>query len=95
MSDTPVSQPTIPDGVQDNRRKRAMRWIAVGSFLYMVVQGSAITAALLFSTERTSIAAVIVGASPLLIATDAMFISVVLGFMGASTTERYLTGKPG
>ncbi|TIU71778.1 MAG: hypothetical protein E5W25_02980 [Mesorhizobium sp.] len=92
MTDT--SQP-IPDGVQDNRRKRAMRWIAVGSFLYMVVQGSAITAALLFSTERTSIAAVIVGASPLLIATNAMFISVVLGFMGASTTERYLTGKPG
>ncbi|TIW28692.1 MAG: hypothetical protein E5V63_04225 [Mesorhizobium sp.] len=94
MTDTSQPQP-IPDGVQDNRRKRAMRWIAVGSFLYMVVQGSAITAALLFSTERTSIAAVIVGASPLLIATDAMFISVVLGFMGASTTERYLTGKPG
>jgi hypothetical protein len=85
----------IPDAVQDNRRKRAMRWIAVGSFLYMVLQGSAITAALLLSSERTAISSVVVGASPLLIATNAMFISVVLGFMGASTTERYLTGKPG
>lgn len=94
MTDTQLTQP-VPDGVQDNRRKRAMRWIAVGSFLYMVVQGSAITAALLLSSERTAISAVIVGASPLLIATNAMFISVVLGFMGASTTERYLTGKPG
>lgn len=93
MVETP--QLTVPDGVQDNRRKRAMRWIAVGSFLYMVVQGSAITATLLLSAERSAIASVVVGASPLLIATNAMFISVVLGFMGASTTERYLTGKPG
>jgi hypothetical protein len=95
MSDTPVSPPAVLDSVLDNRRKRAMRWIAIGSFLYMVVQGSAITAALLLSGERTAIASVVVGASPLLIATNAMFISVVLGFMGASTTERYLTGKPG
>lgn len=91
------AQPTaiIPDSVLDNRRKRAMRWIAVGSFLYMVVQGSAITTALLLSADRASISAVVSGISPLLIATNAMFISVVLGFMGASTTERYLTGKPG
>jgi hypothetical protein len=94
MSETPEAKP-IPDGVQDNRRKRAMRWIAVGSFLYMVVQGTAVTCFVLLSSERTAIASVIQGLTPLLIATNAMFISVVLGFMGASTTERYLTGKPG
>jgi flagellar basal body-associated protein FliL len=94
MTETPEPQP-IPEGVQDNRRKRAMRWIAIGSFLYMVAQGTAVTAFVLLSSERTAIASVIQGLTPLLIATNAMFISVVLGFMGASTTERYLTGRPG
>ena len=81
--------------VQDNRRRRSHRFIAVGAFVYLVGQGGAVTAFLLLSDERSAISAVFSGLSPLLIATNAMLVSVVLGWMGISTTERIKLGTPG
>lgn len=77
----------------ENRRTRAHRWIAMGSFIYLAAQGAVITTALIFSGEREAISAVFTGLSPFMIATNAMFVSVVLAFFGASTLEKVQLGK--
>lgn len=77
----------------ENRRTRSHRFIAMGSFVYLAAQGAVITAALVFSDEREAISAVFTGLSPFMIATNAMFVSVVLAFFGASTIEKVQLGK--
>jgi hypothetical protein len=99
MTDTPVLQPGQPVELapskrqMDNRRRRAQRWIAVGSFCYLAAQGIALTGFLLVSEARGPIAAVFQGLTPFLIATNGMFVSVVLGYMGVSLVEKIQTGE--
>jgi hypothetical protein len=76
----------------DAKRRKVRRYLAVGSFAYLVIQSAAICSFLILSDERQAIMAAFQGLTPMVIATNTMLVSIVLGYLGVSLTEKITTG---